>query len=52
MLAFAFGFDHALVGAEMPIHVGVSLLLAGFVGLETTSTLSTWRAELFVESGD
>lgn len=52
MLAFALGFDHALMRAEMPVHMSVSLLLTRFVGLETSSTLSAWCAKLLVEGRD
>jgi hypothetical protein len=52
VLAALLGVGHALVHAEVPVHVGRLLAAALLVGLEAATTLGTRRAEVFVELGD
>lgn len=52
MLPPLLGLDHALVHAEMPVHMRGLLLLALLVGLEAASALRAGDAEALVESHD
>jgi hypothetical protein len=52
MLASSLCFSHSLVDLEMPVHMSGFLLLAFFVCLEATATLSTRGTQSLIEAGD
>ena len=52
VLAALLGVGHALVHAEVPVHVGRLLAAAVLGGLEAAAALGAGRAEVFVEAGE
>jgi hypothetical protein len=52
VLAALLGVGHALVHAEVPVHVGCLLAAALLVGPEAPAALRAGRAEVFVELGN
>ena len=52
VLAALLGVGHALVHAEVPVHVGRLLAAAVLGGLEAAAALGARRAEVFVEAGE
>jgi hypothetical protein len=52
MLASLNCIGHSMRGLEVPIHVGSFLLLAFFVGVETSPTLVAGLAKLLVKIED
>ena len=52
MLTPLLSLNHALMHAEMPVHVRGLLLLALLVGLKAATALRAWDAEAVVEANN